>query len=43
VALALEREICNIDEEMVDDGSTNDSNDKDYGDMSDATSSKIEG
>ena len=38
-----EREIRDIDEEMVDDGSTDDSNDEDYGDMSDATGSKIGG
>jgi hypothetical protein len=41
--LDLEWEIHNIDEEMVDDGSTNDSNNKDYSDISNATSSKIGG
>lgn len=39
----LEQEIRDIDEEMVDDRSTNDSNDEDYDNMSNATSSKIRG
>lgn len=38
-----EREICDIDQEMVDDGGTDDSNDEDYGDMSDAAASEIRG
>jgi hypothetical protein len=39
----LEREIREINEEMVNDRSTNDSNDEDYNNISNATSSKIGG
>ena len=43
MALDQEQEICNIDEEIVDDGSTNNSNNKDYSDMSNVIGSKIGG
>jgi hypothetical protein len=38
-----ERELRDIDQEMVDDGGTDDSNDENYDDMSDAAASKIQG
>ncbi|KAH6672626.1 hypothetical protein B0J14DRAFT_78188 [Halenospora varia] len=41
VAPAKEREIRDTDQEMVDDGGTDDSNDEDYDDMSDAAASEI--
>jgi hypothetical protein len=42
-ALGKEREIRNIDQEMVNNRGTDDSNDTDYGDISGAAASEIEG
>jgi hypothetical protein len=43
VASGPEREIRDIDHEMVDNRGTDDSNDEDYDDMSDAAASEIQG
>ena len=42
-ATGQEREFCDINQEIVDNKSTNDSNSEDYSDMSNAAASEIQG
>jgi hypothetical protein len=42
-ATSREREIRDIDQEMANDGGADNSNDEDYGDVSDAAASEIRG